>query len=461
MGESPTSSARRPGAFAARLRAAASAAAMAALLAWAPASAQTLQEALSQAYSGNPQLEAERAALRATDEQVPQALSNFRPTVEATGSAGLARGETRAQGREADFNSQPRSLGVAATQPIYRGGRSTAQLSRAENSVRAARARLAVVEQQVLLAAATAYLDVVRDQAVLELRANAETVLRRQLDATRDRFTVGEVTRTDVSLAESRVAGATAQRIQAEGNLASSRAVYARIVGSPPGRLVQPQPGFALPTSIDETVEAARSENPSVVAARFVEAASRDAVEQTRGEGRPQVSLRAGLDRSYDPSPTVDRQDRASVTAQVSIPLYQAGAVTSRIREAEQIAGQRRIEIDQARTQATETAIRAWQALVTSRAAIVARQAQVRAAEIALEGVRQEATVGARTTIDVLDAEQELLDARVNVVQAQRDELVSAFQVLSAVGQLGARQLQLPVQPYDVEFNYRSVRDRW
>jgi len=443
------------------LRTALAAGAAAAVLSAAPASAQTLQEALAQAYSANPQLEAERAALRATDEQVPQALSNWRPTLEATASAGHARGESEAQGRVADFATQPRSLGVAATQPVYRGGRSAAQLSRAENTVQAARAQLFLVEQQVLLAAATAYLDVVRDQAVLDLTISNEGVLRRQLDATRDRFDVGEVTRTDVSQAESRVAAATAQRIQAEGNLASSRAVYARVVGSAPGRLVQPQPAFALPASLDETVEVARGNNPAVVASRFVEAAARDAVEQTRGEARPTVSLRAGLDRSYDPSPTVDRQDRASVTAQVVVPLYQAGAVTSRIREATQIAGQRRIEIDEARDQAVETAIRAWQALTTARASIVSRQAQVRAAEIALEGVRQEATVGARTTIDVLDAEQELLDARVSVVQAQRDELVAAFQVLSAIGQLGARQLDLPVQAYDMDVNYRAVRDRW
>jgi outer membrane protein/adhesin transport system outer membrane protein len=434
---------------------------VAALLAVAPASAQSLQEALAQAYSSNPQIEAERAALRATDEQVPQALSNWRPTVEATASAGLSRGENEAGGRVSEFSSQPRSLGVAATQPVYRGGRSTAQLSRAENTVQAARARLFLVEQQVLLSAATAYLDVVRDQAVLDLTISNEGVLRRQLEATRDRFDVGEVTRTDVSQAESRVAGATAQRIQAEGNLASSRAVYARVVGSAPGRLVQPQPAFALPSSLDEAVEIARGNNPAVVSSRFVEAAARDAVEQTRGEARPTVSLRAGLDRSYDPSATVDRQDRATLTAQVTVPLYQAGAVTSRVREATQIAGQRRIEIDEARTQAVETAIRAWQALTTARASIVSRQAQVRASEIALEGVRQEATVGARTTIDVLDAEQELLDARVNVVQAQRDELVAAFQVLSAIGQLGARQLDLPVQAYDVDVNYRSVRDRW
>ncbi len=430
----------------------------------APATAQTLQEALAQAYTANPQLEAQRAALRAADEQVPQALSNYRPTVEGTASIGTA--ETDVSGAAGAGNngartSQPRSLGIAVTQPIYRGGRTAAQVSRAENVVQASRAQLFATEQTILLSAATAYFDVVRDQATLELNTSNEQVIGRQLEATRDRFRVGEVTRTDVSQAESRLAGATSNRILSEGNLASSRAVYARIVGSTPGRLTQPRPTFSLPASMQETIDLAVAANPSIVSSQFTEAAARDAIDQVRGEVLPSVSLRGSLQRGLETSPNAFRTDAASVTAQLTVPLYQAGAVASRVREATQTAGQRRIEIDQARTQTIETAIRAWQALTTSRASIQSRQAQVRAAEIALEGVRQEATVGSRTTLDVLDAEQELLNARVGLVQSQRDELVAAFQILAATGQLGARQLNLPVQAYDVEENYRSVRDRW
>lgn len=429
-----------------------------------PATAQTLQEALAQAYTANPQLEAQRAALRAVDEQVPQALSNYRPTVEGTASIGTAESDVSGAAGAANNGArttQPRTLGIAVTQPIYRGGRTAAQVSRAENVVQASRAQLFATEQTILLGAATAYFDVVRDQATLELNTNNEQVIGRQLEATRDRFRVGEVTRTDVSQAESRLAGATSNRILSEGNLASSRAVYTRIVGSTPGRLTQPRPTFSLPASMQETIDLAVAANPSVVASQFTEAAARDAIDQVRGEALPSVSLRGSLQRGLETSTNAYRTDSGSVTAQLTVPLYQAGAVTSRVREATQTAGQRRIEIDQARTQTIETAIRAWQALTTSRASIQSRQAQVRAAEIALEGVRQEATVGSRTTLDVLDAEQELLNARVGLVQSQRDELVAAFQILAATGQLGARQLNLPVQAYDVEENYRSVRDRW
>ncbi len=429
-----------------------------------PATAQTLQEALAQAYTANPQLEAQRAALRAVDEQVPQALSNYRPTVEGTASIGTAETDVSGAAGVANNGSrttQPRTLGVAVTQPIYRGGRTAAQVSRAENVVQAGRAQLFATEQTILLNAATAYFDVVRDQATLELNTNNEQVIGRQLEATRDRFRVGEVTRTDVSQAESRLAGATSNRILSEGNLASSRAVYTRIVGSTPGRLTQPRPTFSLPASMQETIDLAVAANPSIVASQFTEAAARDAIDQVRGEALPSVNLRGSLQRGLETSANAYRTDSGSVTAQLTVPLYQAGAVTSRVREATQTAGQRRIEIDQARTQTIETAIRAWQALTTSRASIQSRQAQVRAAEIALEGVRQEATVGSRTTLDVLDAEQELLNARVGLVQSQRDELAAAFQILAATGQLGARQLNLPVQAYDVEENYRSVRDRW
>ncbi|HZH26964.1 MAG TPA: TolC family outer membrane protein [Azospirillaceae bacterium] len=427
-----------------------------------PAAGQTLQDALAQAYNNNPELAAERARVRATDEQVPQALSNYRPNAQADASAGVQRLSSESVlGANIAGTLQPRSLGVAITQPIYRGGRTGAQVSRAENTVQAARANLIAVEQDVLLDAATAYLDVVRDQAVLELTINNEQVIRRQLEATQDRFRVGEVTRTDVSQAESRLSGAASNRVQAEGALASTRAAFTRIVGTPPGRLAQPRPNFALPATLEEAVEIARGNNPAVVSAKFVEAAARDAIDQARGEGRPTVNLVARAGRNYDTSFQIDRQDAASVTAQLSIPLYTGGAVSSRIREAEQTSTQRRIQIEQAQNSAVEGAIRAWQGLTTARSSIVSRQAQVRAAEIALEGVRQEATVGARTTLDVLNAEQELLDARVNLVRAQRDELVGAFQVLSAIGQLGARQLNLPVQYYETNENYRSVRDRW
>lgn len=434
---------------------------LAALLYAAPAAGQSLEEALAQAYMGNPRLEGQRAQLRATDELVPQALSGYRPSAEISASYGIESTEARGQTGTADRTTHPATAALSVTQPLYRGGRTVAATERAESLVQAQRAALLSAEQEVLLDAVVAYLDVVRDQAVVELNINNVQVLQRQLEAFRDRFTVGEITRTDVSLAEARLARALADRIQAEGLLQASRAVFTRVVGSPPGELDAPTPEFQLPGSLDETVTFAQENNPSVVAAQYSEQAALGAVNQVRGELLPEIGLQGALSRSWESQASIDRADGASITAQVRIPLYQAGVVSARVREAKHTAGQRRIEIEETRRQVREVAIRAWESLTTARAAIRSRQSQVDAAEIALEGVRQEALVGARTTLDVLDAEQELLDARVELVRSQRDETAAAFQVLAATGQLTARQLGLPVEYYNPEVYYNEVRDKW
>lgn len=429
--------------------------ALAAGLGLSPARAQSLQDALAQAYQTNPVLEAERAQLRATDELVPQARSGFLPTVTADGEVGRLRQE---QGDVIAARTQ-KNAGLTLTQPLYRGGRTVAGIDRAEALVQAQRASLIATEQDVLLDAATAYFDVVRDQAVLDLTVNNEQVLRRQLEASNDRFRVGEITRTDVSQSEARLAGSVTQRIQAQGLLNASRAVYARLIGSVPGKLAQPKPSFVLPGSLEETVQIAEQNNPGVVASRFSQQASEAAVGQVSGELLPSLNVVGTYDRTWD-APGGGNRDDAAIVARVTIPLYEAGATTARVREAKHTANQRRIEMDNAARQARENAIRAWEALVTARATIESRQSQVRANEIALEGVRQEAAVGSRTVLDVLDQEQELLDGRVNLVRAQRDELVAAFQVLAATGQLTAGRLSLPVQSYDYEAHYNEVRGK-
>jgi TolC family type I secretion outer membrane protein len=426
-----------------------------------PAKAQSLEDALANAYVSNPTIESQRAQLRATDELVPQALSGYRPTLEASADAGYSRSRARTSGRTVQGNLQQRGVDLSVVQPLYSGGRTQAGTKRAEALVEAQRADLLSTEQTVLLDGATAYLDVVRDQAAVDLNVNNEQVLRRQLDASRDRFNVGEITRTDVSQAESRLSRAISDRIEAEGQLSSSRAIYTRVIGSPPGRLTAPRLVFDLPSSREETVALAESNNPSVIAAEFSETAARNAVDAVRGEMLPSANLRGTLSRTYEPNASADRQDGAAVTATVTIPLYQAGSTESRVREARQTAGQRRIQIEESRRQVVENAIRAWEGLTTARATIESRQSQVRSSEIALEGVRQEALVGSRTTLDTLDSEQELLDARVQLVQAQRNEMVAAFSVLSATGQLSARQLGLRVPFYDHEKHYKQVRDKW
>src|SRR5687768_9871635 len=285
-----------------------------------PAKAQSLEDALANAYVSNPTIESQRAQLRATDELVPQALSGYRPTVEAGADAGYNRSRSRVptnQGGTRDTRLNQRGVDLSVVQPLYSGGRTQAGTKRAEALVEAQRADLLSTEQTVLLDGATAYLDVVRDQAVVDLNVNNEQVLRRQLDASRDRFNVGEITRTDVSQAESRLARSVSDRIEAEGLLSASRAVYARVIGSPPGRLTAPRLVFDLPSSREETVALAESNNPTVIAAEYSETAARNAVDAVRGEMLPSANLRGTLSRTYDPSTQVDRQDGVAVTATV------------------------------------------------------------------------------------------------------------------------------------------------
>jgi len=432
------------------------------------AAAQTLEEALAQAYSTNPTLAAQRASLRAADERVAQALSGYRPTVQGTLSVSGTRTNSAiegAGGNRSTTSTTPKTAGISVTQPIY-DATVGPNVRRTERLVEAQRATVVNTEQQVLLNAATAYLDLVQNQAVLTLNTNNEQVLRRQLEAARDRFRVGEYTRTDVSQSESRLAASIANRISSEGTLAASRAVYERFIGTMPGKnLKAPKPTFKLPATLDEVVEMARANHPSVLAAAFTEAAQRDAVDQQFGRLLPSARLTAQGSRSYDVGTssgmTVNRQDSGSLQAQVVIPLYSAGQPEALVREAKENANQARIQIDETRRQVAAAAISSWQGLMTARASIDSFQTQIKAAQIALEGVRQEAQVGSRTVLDVLNQEQELLNGRVNLVRAQRDEMVQAFTVLSAIGQLTAQQLRLPVQYYDLEAHYRATRDKW
>lgn len=431
-------------------------------LAISPAAAQTLQDTLVKAYESNPRLKAQRASLRAVDEGVPQALSNWRPTVEVDGSAGWdVSNSTMTQASKSSDVTYPATAALTVSQPLYRGGRTEAAISGAENDVRAGRARLSATEQTVLLDAATAYADVVRDQAVLDLNINNERVLQRQLEATQDRFRVGEVTRTDVSQAESRLSRARADRISAEGSLIDSRAAYENVVGEPPPVLQAAPPLSDLPSSLDDSNGLARANNFTVREARYVEDSAKDDVEEVHGELRPTVSVNGEVRGSRETQNTFSREEGAAITLRVSMPLYASGSVSSRVREAKQVVFQRRDEYSQAVRDAVEASTESWQLLETGRARITAFTAAVRAAEIALEGVREEANVGSRTVLDVLDAEQELLDARVGLVRAQRDVLVATYRVRQAVGTLTAAELGLPVELYDSTRHYDEVRDKW
>jgi outer membrane protein len=426
------------------------------------AGAETFEEALGKAYLSNPTLRAARAQLRATDERVPQALSGWRPTVELSYDYGKSNNfsntpnsATRSQ------NRTPKNGALTVEQNLFQGFQTETDTKVAEADVLAQRARLSSTEQNVLRDAATAYMDVVRDEAVLNLNLNNERVLARQLQATRDRFEVGEVTRTDVAQAEARLSSAKAETIQADGALVRSRARYRQIIGDAPGTLKAPPLLSDLPLSEDDAINRARDSSPDVIAARFDEQSARLSIKSSEAELYPTLDLVGELNRRDQAASPESRTEEASITAQVTVPLYQAGAVSSRIREAKQVWNQRRRELDVANLAVTRGATDAWKNLETARAQIRAFTAAVRAGQIALEGVRQEAQVGSRTVLDVLDAEQELLDARVSLVRAERDALVASVDLRQAVGSLLAKELKLPTELYDPEDNYRAVRNKW
>jgi outer membrane protein len=422
---------------------------------------QTLQESLSQAYANNPALLAARAQLRVVDENVPQALGGWRPTVSLGASGGYIDGQARSRGQYADVSRPIGSLQATVSQPLYTGGRTVAQTQRAENQVLAQRARLLATEQQVLSDVVSAYVAVIRDQETLRLNVNNVQVLQRQLDATNERFRVGEITRTDVAQAESRLAGARSARANSEGTLQTSRATFQRVVGLAPERLVAPQPLSTAAANAAQAAEVAMRNNPGVVAALFDEAAGRDAVDVQMAALLPQVSLQAQAFRSDNSQQPHTRATGEQITANLSVPLYQGGAEHAAVRQARQDAVRLRQVVDDQRRTAMQQATQAWETLASARAQVDSVRSQIRAAEIALDGVQREAVVGSRTTLDVLNAEQELLNARVSLVQALSNVVTASYGLAGSVGRLTARDLALPVAQYDMDAYYNTVRNKF
>ncbi|WP_207536936.1 TolC family outer membrane protein [Sabulicella rubraurantiaca] len=432
------------------------------LLAAAPAGAQTLQEALAQAYNNNPTLLAARAQLRAVDENVPQALAGWRPTVVIAGSYGATDVRNTGQGGVVSrLDRSPASVTGTVTQPIFRGGRTVAQTRQAENQVLAQRARLFATEQQILSDGVNAYIGVIQNAELLRLNINNEQVLGRQLQATNERFRVGEITRTDVAQAESRLAGARSSRTQAEGNLQIARATYQRVVGEPPGRLTNPQPLVVPVRSAAEAQAAAIANNPNVVAALFNAASARDAVDVQISTLLPQVSATAQAFRQDNAQLRGTRQTGGQATLNLNVPLYQGGAEHALVRQARQTAQQAISQVDEARRTVAQQAAQSWEQLRSARATVESVRAQIRAAEIALDGVQREAIVGSRTTLDVLNAEQELLNARTSLVNALSTVVTGSYNLAASIGRLTAQDLGLPVELYDMRQYYNAVRDRW
>jgi TolC family type I secretion outer membrane protein len=430
----------------------------------ASASAQTLSEALAEAYKTNPQLLAQRALLRATDEQVPQALANWRPMVAFTGQAAF---ETSASVQPHFPTSyaytRSSSLDLSVTEPVYRGGRTEAQTRQAINAVQAMRAQTLAVETMVFQSVAQAYLDVVRDQNLVVVQRNNERVLRKLFEETEQRFRIGRLTGTDVAQAQSAFAQATATRIAAEGQLEVSRASYTRAVGHPPGRLVLPRERPALQATREEALSLAAHDNFNVISAGFTELAARDNIDLVRGLLLPQISIFGDLDRSNVSEMSVGNASTrtASITANATMPVYEGGAIYSQTRQAEQTVGQRRSEVDDARRAAVQTAAQTWATLQAARASISSFRAAVRSAQIALAGMQEELLDGTRTVLDVLVGQQQVFSTQSQLVTAEHDAALAEFNLAAAVGRLIAPELKLPVRLYDMERHYRAVKEKW
>ena len=430
----------------------------------AQAQPRTLQDALAAAYSNNPTLQSARAQLRATDEGVPQALAGWRPTVVLSSSAGYADGsyQTSSGGVISKFrNNRDLFTGQAtATQPLYRGGATQAGTRQADNRVFGQRARLLATEQQLFSDTVNAYVNVIQTQQLLQLNINNEQVLARQLQATQDRFRVGEITRTDVAQAEAALAGARATRETAQGNLQTARGTYRRYVGDLPDQLVEPQPLKQPVNSQQEAVQLASNNNPNIIAALFDDAAARDNIDLQFANLMPQLSLQAQAARSDNSTLIKNRVIGGQVVLNASVPIYQGGSEYSRVRQARQQEQQARKTVDDIRRQVVQQATQAWETLVAARSTIESTKAQIRANQIALEGVQREAIVGSRTTLDVLNAEQALLNSRVTLVQNLSNLITASYTLAASLGRLSARDMNLNVPLYDETAYYKAVKDR-
>jgi len=436
----------------------------------------TLTEALAATYSYQPALLAERAKLRATDENVPQALAGWRPTVVLSGTTGYGDGVSRIYSstltnpvtglRGATVTTQiDRQFGTGqatVTENLYTSGKVQGNVNRSKNQVMAERANLIAQEQTSFFATVNAYVGVIQARQLLELQRNNEQVLSKQLQATNDRFRVGEITRTDVAQAEAALAGARAQRETAEANLATANATFVQIVGVPaPADMAEPQP-LALPIKTAAEASAVASvNNPAVIAALFNDAAAKDAVDVALAALGPQIGVQGQTFYQDNPSSRNSETSGYAVTLQLQVPIYQGGAEYAAVRAARQTQQQTRRQIDDAKRTAVQAAVQALSTYLGARAAAESTRAQVKSNEVALEGVTREAIVGSRTTLDVLNAQQTLLQSRTALVQNLTQLVTASYQVAQAIGRLTAHDLRLPVPLYDETAYYNAVRERW
>ena len=466
----------------------------------APVCAETLKEALTAAYLFNPTLKSARAQLRATDNQVSLAKSGYRPTISAQfqygyedvrtklqgagthgtipvcagainfdgtctgGATGLPLSSIGASSAVGNGTSNPRQAAVSLQQNVFDGFRTYNNVKGAEAQVEAGREDLRNAEVNILLNSATAYMNVVRDQAIVNLRQNNVKVLSEQLRATQDRFQVGEVTRTDVAQAESGLAQSQADLSIAQGTLYGDQALFAQFIGHPPGTLRDPGPPTKLmPKTLQEAIDISEAESPGILGAIFRERAQEHQVKEAKGQLLPTLTFNASYTSAAQPfgEPNVTELQDTRVFGQLTVPLYQAGSVSAQIRQAIEALSARRQQVDEQRELARQNVSSQWGFVLAAKGNVAAGKSSVEATQIALEGVREEERVGQRTILDVLNSEQQNLNAQVNLVSFQRDLVVASYGVLAFEGRLTAADIALEAELYDPTRYYGEVKDAW
>jgi outer membrane protein len=429
------------------------------------ARSEGLQEALAKAYQTNPQLNAERARQRATDENVPQALSGYRPQIIASLSAGLQA--VRNLLPDNTFQSaslKPWTIGVTVTQTLFNGFKTANSVRVAELQVRSGREALRNVGQGVLLDAVTAYTNVLANQSLVEAQRSNVAFLRETLGITQKRLNAGDVTPTDTAQAEARLSRGLADLNAAEVSLAISQATYTQVIGNAPA-LLRPAETVDrfLPRSRDDTTGLAFREHPAVMAAGFDVDVASTSIHVAESSLMPTITLQGSASRSKqsDPSLTTFGTDQASITGLLTQPIYDGGLAASQTRQAKEVAAQSRLVLDQVRNQARTAAIGAWVANEGAKIAVSASESEVRAATVALQGVQKEAAGGQRTTVDVLNSQQDLILAKARLIGALRDRVIASYTLLSAIGRLDVKTLSLNTPDYLPEVHYHQVRDAW
>ncbi len=429
-----------------------------------------MESALVQAYQNNPQLNAQRASARVTDEAVPQALSGYRPRASVTATLGEQYSDVTTRANSQGINTYARSHATTTpysgtgtvSQTLFNGFQTANRTRVAESQVSAAREGLRIMEQTVLLAAATAYMDVLRDTANLEVQRTNVRVLEETLKQTRDRFNVGEVTRTDVAQAEAQLAAGQSAVAASESILNTSRANYRQVVGTEAVNLAPGSPVDRFsPRVLSAAIDNGLSENPNVTSAMYGVDVAHLQVKINEGALFPNLSLQGNVQYASFPQLSIVHQFSTSVIGQLTVPLYQGGGEFSLIRQSKESLSQQRLNLDQVRNQTRQAVVQAWGQVQAAKAQIAAAQSQVASSEVALNGVREEARVGQRTTLDVLNAQQALVNARVQLVTAQHDRVVASYNLLAAVGRLSPQVLGLPTSVYDPMVHYQQVRDAW